>query len=400
MFKCSVCRHKKYKHKLDLGKQPIVHHLLDNKNEIYNLSKFSIVTCSKCAHIQIEQPFDPKILYKNYFTFSSWKNNQHVALLISKMISLFNLTSKSKIFEIGCNDGHMLNDLRKIGFKNISGIEPSNDAFSLAKKKINKVYNEFFNRKFLKKQKLKNLDMICSRHVFEHLYDLNEVLETAHSMLKKNGKLMIEVPIHDMYFENYDYTFWEEHVNYFTKNSLFNLLSKNKFRIFHYETTLFSGKSINIFAEKCDKKIEYSFNLSQEHKKIKKYFSEFLLFKRNLHKFLKSMKKKPFIYGCGCRASNFVNFLNIAKLVDCFVDDNHKKRNKINPMSMLEVRKFNIKKLKNRSVLLGVGSENEGIMINKLKKYFKINDIFSILPPSRILPSFWKNMIDNKLKYK
>ena len=68
-------------------------------------------------------------------------------------------------------------------------------------------------------------------------------------------------------------------------------------------------------------------------------------------------------------------------------------------MSMLEVRKFNIKKLKNRSVLLGVNSENEGIMINKLKKYFKINDIFSILPPSRILPSFWKNMID-KLKYK
>ena len=27
--------------------------------------------------------------------------------------------------------------------------------------------------------------MIYSRQVFEHLYDLNEVLESAHSMLKK-----------------------------------------------------------------------------------------------------------------------------------------------------------------------------------------------------------------------
>ena len=51
--------------------------------------------------------------------------------------------------------------------------------------------------------------------------DLNEVLETAHSMLKKGGKLMIEVPLHDMYIENYDYTFWEEHVNYFTKKKIF-----------------------------------------------------------------------------------------------------------------------------------------------------------------------------------
>ena len=39
------------------------------------------------------------------------------------MISLFNLNKDSKIFEIGCNDGHMLADLKKNGFKNISGIE-------------------------------------------------------------------------------------------------------------------------------------------------------------------------------------------------------------------------------------------------------------------------------------
>jgi 2-polyprenyl-3-methyl-5-hydroxy-6-metoxy-1,4-benzoquinol methylase len=396
MFRCSVCNYKKFKHKLDLGKQPIVHHLLDSKNERYNLYNFRIVTCEKCAHLQIEKPFNPQILYKNYLTLSSWKNNQHVSLLINKMTSLFDLNLKSKIFEIGCNDGHMLADLKKKGYDNISGIEPAQDTFNLAKKKIKNVYNDFFSKKFLKKKKLKNFDLIYSRHVFEHLHDLNEVLEAAHSMLKKNGSIMIEVPAFDMYLQNYDYTFWEEHVNYFTKNSLFNLLSRNKFRVFHYETTLFSGKAIIVFAEKYDKNIKYSFNLSNEHKNIKKYFDKFLLFKKNLYNFLKSMKKKPFIYGCGSRSSNFVNFFNIKNFVDCFVDDNHKKQNKINPLSLLEVRRFSIKQLKNRTVLLGVNSENEYIIINKLKKYFKIKNIFSILPPSRILPSFWKSMIDNR----
>jgi SAM-dependent methyltransferase len=396
MFQCSNCGNKKYRHKLELGKQPIVHHLIDDKNEGYNLYDLAIVTCEKCAHLQIKKPFDPKILYENYFTFSSWKNNQHVSLLINKMTSLFNLNFESKIFEIGCNDGHMLGDLKKIGYKNLFGIEPTKDAFSLAEKKVKNVYNDFFSKNFLKKKKLKNFDLIYSRHVFEHLYDLNGVLEAAHLMLKKNGNLMIEVPMHDMYFENCDYTFWEEHVNYFTKNSLFNLLSRNKFRIFHYETTLFSGKSIIIFAEKYNKRIKYFFNLSNEHKRIKKYFEKFLMFKKNLHNFLKSMNKKPFIYGCGCRSSNFVNFLNIGKLVECFVDDNYNKQNKINPGNLLEIRKFDNNNLKNRAVFLAVNSENEGVMIQRLKKYFKIKNIFSILPPSRILPLFWKNMIDKK----
>tara|TARA_A100001011_G_scaffold399313_1_gene507365 strand:+ start:897 stop:2099 length:1203 start_codon:yes stop_codon:yes gene_type:complete len=398
MFKCSICNHKNYKYKLKLGKQPIVHHLLNNKNENYQLYDFNVVTCAKCAHIQIENPFDPKILYQNYFFFSSSKNNQHISLLIKQMTSLFNLNKDSKIFEIGCNDGHMLADLKKNGFKNISGIEPTKDAYSLAKKKVKNVYNDFFNQKFLNKKKLRNYDLIYSRQVLEHLYDLNEVLEAAHSMLKNNGKLMIEVPLHDMYIENYDYTFWEEHINYFTKKSLFNLLFRNKFRIFHHETILFSGKSIVIFAEKYKKKIKYSFNLSNEHKKIKNYFDGFSIFKKSIQKYLKSMKKKPFIYGCGCRSSNFVNFLGIGKLIECFVDDNKTKQNKINPLNHLEIRKFNINKLKNRVVLLGVCTEFESILIKKLKTYCKIDNIFSILPPSRILPTFWKNMIDKKLK--
>ena len=398
MFKCSICGHKSYKYKLKLGKQPIVHHLLNKKSHNYPLYDFNIVTCKMCAHIQIENPFDPKILYQNYFVFSSSKNNQHIPLLIKQMISLFNLNAHSKIFEIGCNDGHMLLDLQKKGFKNISGIEPTKDAFSLARKKVENVYNDFFNQNFLDEKKLRNYDLIYARQVFEHLYNLNEVLKAAHSMLKKNGNLMIEVPLHDMYIENYDYTFWEEHVNYFTKNSLFNLLLKNKFRIIHHETVLFSGKSIIVFAEKYEKKIKYIFNVSHEHKKINSYFDKFNIFKKSLQNFLKLMKKKPFIYGCGCRSSNFVNFFGIGKLVECFVDDNKTKQNKINPLNLLKINKFNISKLKNRAVLLGVATEFEGILIKKLKNHFKIDNIFSILPPSRILPPFWKNLINKNCK--
>ena len=235
-FQCRICSHKKIKYSLNFGKQPIVHHLLKDPKINYPKFDLKIVSCKNCSHLQIEKPFDKNILYENYITLSSWKNNQHIELLIKKMMSLFNLDNNSKIFEIGCNDGHMLRDMKNKGFKNIEGIEPSKDAFKLAKRKIEKVHNDFFSSKFVENNNLKEYDLVYSRQVFEHLDNLNDVLKGIHKMLKNKGKVLIEVPDHDMYLDNLDYTFWEEHINYFTKKSLYYLLQKNNFRIFHHET--------------------------------------------------------------------------------------------------------------------------------------------------------------------
>ena len=156
-FRCNICHHKKFKYSIDFGKQPIVHNLYNKLNTKYLKYNFKIVSCSICSHLQIEKPFDPNILYENYITFSSWKNNQHIDLLIKKMTSLFNLNFKSKIFEIGCNDGHMLRSMKKSGFKFLSGIEPTKDSFKFAKKQVKKIYNDFFTSKFVKKKKIKKL---------------------------------------------------------------------------------------------------------------------------------------------------------------------------------------------------------------------------------------------------
>ncbi len=394
VFKCNICSHNKIKYSIDFGKQPIVHHLLKNLNKKYPKFEFKIVSCKKCSHLQLEKPFDEKILYENYITFSSWKNNQHIDLLIKKMISLFNLNSNSKIFEIGCNDGHMLKIMKRNGFKYLEGIEPTKDSFKLAKKQINEVHNDFFSSKFVAKKKLKNFDLVYSRQVFEHLNNLNDKLKGVHKMLKNKGKLLIEVPMHDMYLENLDYTFWEEHINYFTKKSLYYLLQKNKFRIFHHETTLFSGKAIIIFAEKVNTRIKTNQNFDEEHRKIKNYINNFKNFKKNLNNFLKNFKVKPIIYGCGARTSNLVNFTEIGNKIDFFVDDNKAKQNKYIPLCNLKIEKFEKNKIKNKAILIGVNSENENKIIEKVKSLTKTKNIFSILPPSRLLPDFWKKMVD------
>lgn len=64
------------------------------------------------------------------------------------------------------------------------------------------------------------------------------------------------------------------------------------------------------------------------------------------------------------------------------------------PLCNLKIHKFNKDKIKNKTILIGVNSEDENKIIKKIKKYTNSKKIYSILPPSRLLPEFWKKMID------
>ena len=110
---CNICNKKKLRKILVFGKKPIVHHLKKKKSEKENKYQFDIAKCKNCGHLQIYKGINPKILYKDYFTPSSWKINWHAMLLIEKMITLYNLNTNSQILEVGSNDGFFIEEFKK-----------------------------------------------------------------------------------------------------------------------------------------------------------------------------------------------------------------------------------------------------------------------------------------------
>ena len=213
------------------------------------------------------------------------------------MVTIFNLKENDKILEVGSNDGYFLEKFRKKNFKYVYGIEPSSDVYKISKKKGLKVFNDFFSYSSVKKNfKLSNkFDMIFSRHVLEHISDLSFFFKQLNMSLKKNGHLVLEVPDHDMFYENYDYSFWEEHTNYFNKQVLEHLLKINNFRIIHHESTLYSGKSLILFAEKSTQKNK-SINFLRNKKIVRDYKKQFNNFVRMMKNFLKKFNKKKFMF--------------------------------------------------------------------------------------------------------
>lgn len=389
-MKCRLCNEKCVNVVIDFKKQPIVHNLQKNKESSYDVYSFRLGHCTNCGFLQLVDCIEPSILYQDYFTVSSWKNQPHVDRLVNVMECLCNLHKKTKLIDIGCNDGSFLLKLKEKGYNDICGIEPTTDASSKAKESNLNVEHSFFGEEVAKKLYQQGyFDIVIARQVLEHIVDLGDFLRGIEYILKDDGTLIIEIPDSSWNLETLDYGLWEEHVNCFTYSTANQLLSRYDFSIIHQETTLFSGRAITLFCEKRKRKALFR---DEESVKIKKYISSWLPFKNFLNDFLESKDGKVAIYGCGARSSTLVNFTDIRDKVEFFIDDQKEKQDYYLPGSGLPIIGWK-EQYRNYMILLGVNAENEYKVINK--RGLDLKNTFSILPPSKLLPEFWKSMIND-----
>ena len=105
---------------------------------------------------------------------------------ILKNLKLFRLSSP--VLDVGSGSGELLKNFYKAGYNDLTGIDPYitkdivyNDKLRIEKKGLFDV-----NRKF---------DAIMLHHSLEHMDNQLEVLKKLYSILSKNGRLLIRIPI-------------------------------------------------------------------------------------------------------------------------------------------------------------------------------------------------------------
>lgn len=392
---CRLCSADAVEIHFDFGDQPIVHHLIDSPDQAYAKHPFKVGYCNVCGLLQMVDHIKPEDLYQNYFTVSAWKPQPHAPRLIQLMESVFGIESNSRILEIGCNDGTFMELLAKHNFKNVIGFEPTSDAFALASERGLDVVNEFFDPNtapaLIGKEQP---NLIVSRQVIEHIPDLHAFLNGVEEALQPGGGLVLEMPDHSMNYETLDYTFWEEHVNYFTINTMRSLLSLHGFEIVHHESTLFSGKAFFIFARKINGEAPKSVSINPDHEQALRYRDKFPVLRESMVKFLEDKApKKVSLYGGGARSCNFVNLLGLGEHIDNIVDDQPEKQNLIVPGCNLMMRPFSEDLDSKSFFLLGVNCENESKVVRKRG----LTEYASVLPPSTMLPGFWNDLAQIKI---
>lgn len=248
--------------------------ILTDKPHKLNVIENDLYLCKSCKHMQIKPViatnyYDDNVLMENsHFTFL--KDNKKRKIEKLKKYS----PDDEKCLDIGCGQGDVLL-LASEYYKKCIGIEPAKNNYSIADKKIeefNKKYNkhdEIINGYFGYEmdKKLNDFSAFYAIMVFEHLENLTEAMENAYDCLKDGGVGLINVPNgQKIYNNNLYWMFINEHINYFTPQSLAKLAEKCGFEVLEINTNEYENEDlleIDLYVRKGKK--HYGFSAAKQN---------------------------------------------------------------------------------------------------------------------------------------
>jgi len=320
-------------------------YLIDNKKFSYN-----VCHCKVCGFIFAVHPYSSIKLedyYKDNLSYSYQYNKGNIPEDAQKLhkASFYMINnyfkknhkqykSKIRILDIGCGNGYLLSLFKKNKYKYCYGIEPSKSCSVFAKKKykIEIVPNTL--SEFIIKDKY---DLIIFASVFEHINNLNKNILKVRKLLNDRGIIFISVPDTSKFGQILKEPFLEfslEHINYFTKNSLNNLLSKHCFRNIVFKSILlknYGGYALNSLWMKMKQPLKMNKSKS-DIKKIESYINKSELklenIKSKINKLVKT-QEKIIIWGTGSLTSRLLATTNLIKTnIQFFIDSDINKQNR------------------------------------------------------------------------
>ncbi len=355
---CQICDSSHLKSILFLGNIPPVNQMIEVNSTFPEQIYFplELVRCKNCNHVQINRIVDTKVLFPESYPYLSGttkilKTNFHNLFLESKKI--IPLEKNDLIIDIGSNDGTLLENFKKAGFK-VLGIEPTQASKQAKKNKIQTLV-KYFNESTVETvlNKFQKPKLITATNVFAHIENPNKLVKLISKMMDKNSVFISESHYLCSLLSTLQYdTVYHEHLRYYHLGALKILFEKNDLEIFHAKKISTHGGSIRVYTARKD-----SYEKTEELKKLFKEESKMGMSKDKIYnsfkaKILRSkikllelliglkLKKKK-IYGVGApsRASTLINFVGIdADLVSCILEvKNSNKLNKYIPGTKIPV---------------------------------------------------------------
>ena len=154
-----------------------------------------MVRCLNCDLVYVTTPPDKLKLSEAYHAADYDSSEEALDAAetyinhMNEVVSKLNLNCK--ILEIGAGSGDFLYNLKKKGFTDLIGIEPSISAINSAHPEIKSHLQEgIFQVDDFQEM---NYDLVCCFMTLEHVYDPREISESVNKILKKGGYFVIVI---------------------------------------------------------------------------------------------------------------------------------------------------------------------------------------------------------------
>jgi len=188
---------------------------LSKPQELFPLDVFF---CEECAHVQLLDIVDPRVLFENYVYVSGTSPAfvAHFENYAKDLLNRFKPAAGSLVLDIGSNDGTLLRFFKQAGMK-VLGIDPAKNIAESATKNGIETLPTFFTTKLAKEIRDQRgaAKIITGNNVFAHIDDLRGVVQGIKTLLAPDGVFAFEVSyLLDVYENTLFDTIYHEHLDY------------------------------------------------------------------------------------------------------------------------------------------------------------------------------------------
>jgi len=350
---CRSCGSKELLDILSLG-DLYVTNFVNSEEEQGPKIPLELILCDSekgCGLLQLRHTTRSDLMWGDQYWYKSGINSMIKADLkdiVEKSKAIMPLNRGDIVIDIGCNDGTLLEYYNVPGL-NLVGFEPSKNVATEARTKGINVINDFFNeRAYSSKFGKEKAKIITAISMFYDLDKPNNFVGDITKCLDENGLFVIQQNyVATMLKNNAVDNICHEHLEYYSYNSLENLLNRHGFETFDVEQNEINGGSIrnyikfkesNIFqSDEAKKRVNNLQKFEEENKlnDIETYHNfakRINSIKEELISFLSKEKKDGktiCALGASTRGNTTLQYFGLTPdLIDCIFDRNPDKEGK------------------------------------------------------------------------
>ncbi len=316
-----------------------------------------VLVCERCFLVQLREYVRPEQIFTNYAYFSSYATSwvEHARRYCLTIRDRLGLGCNSEVFEIGSNDGYLLQHFLPLNIR-VTGIEPAGNVAQAALEKGVPTLVEFYGLDLAKRLAAqgRRADLIIGNNVLAQVPDVNDFMAGMSCLLSPEGVITLEFPHLERLIEQNQFdTIYHEHFSYFSLSTVDQLARRHKLEIFDVEELPTHGGSLRVYLarrEAARGRTPAVVNLLEHEEKIgfkkiatyRNFAPKVHEVKRKLLSFLikcKDNSKRICGYGAPGKGNTLLNYCGIGTdFLDFTVDRNPYKHGRFTPGMHIPIR--------------------------------------------------------------
>lgn len=226
------------KNGLEYLEQCILCHSSQDQFKLYcKKSGYNIVQCKNCELIFVNPRNNQETILKQYQNNQTSPVNYYLNTVEIDKINfnkrlgwIESKVQKGKLVDIGCSVGTFMDVAKQRGW-DVVGIEANSAASEICRNKNLEVYTGLFNNELVDGLSIKNVDLVCLNDSIEHFPNPLETLQLARLLIREKGFLTLNTPNILSILSRIFQIKPKEHLYYFTRGALTELLQQSGFKI-------------------------------------------------------------------------------------------------------------------------------------------------------------------------